>query len=54
MKHRLVNQLRAENKRLRVKMKTMVEKRPNNCPMCSGISDETIEQFKEKMMSKCR
>ena len=54
MKHRLVKQLKAENKRLRAKMKTTVEKEgDNNCPMCSGISDETLKQLENKTMSKC-
>ncbi|MCK5607399.1 hypothetical protein KAR91_36280 [Candidatus Pacearchaeota archaeon] len=54
MKHRLVKQLKAENKRLRAKMRTMVEKKAdNNCPMCSGISDETLKQLEKKTMSKC-
>lgn len=54
MKHQQVKRLKAEIKRLKAKMRTMVEKKEdNNCPMCSGISDETLKSLEEKAMSKC-
>ncbi len=53
MKHRLVKQLRADNKRLKAKMRTMIEKETdNNCPMCCGISDESLKQLEKKVMDK--
>ena len=53
MKHRLVKQLKAENKRLKAKVRTMVEKETDNdCPMCGGISDESLRQLEKKVMNK--
>ncbi|MCK5600620.1 hypothetical protein KAR91_02055 [Candidatus Pacearchaeota archaeon] len=48
MKHRLVKQLKAENKRLKLALRVLGKKRKNNCPMCAGVSDESLDQMMEK------
>ena len=54
MKHQLVKQLRAENKKLKAEMRMMVEKKEDNdCLVCSGISDGSLRQLEKKIMSKC-
>lgn len=56
MKHRQVKQLKAEIKRLKSDIKKVGAENKGNCPMCclySGVSDETLKQMKEKVLSKC-
>lgn len=52
MKHKLVNKLKAENKRLRREMKNIKHPK-NDCPMCSGVSDETRKRMQEQLTDKC-
>lgn len=53
MKHKLVNKLKAENKRLKAELRAARKEENNNCPMCSGVTDETLDRMEEKAMSKC-
>ena len=45
-----------EIKRLKSDIKKVASENEGNCPMChlySGVSDETLKQMKEKVLSKC-
>ena len=48
MKHRQVKQLKAEIKRLKLALRVSGGKKKNNCPMCAGVSDESLDQMMEK------
>jgi hypothetical protein len=53
MKHKLVKRLEAENKRLKAELRAARKEKINNCPMCSGVTDESLDRMKEVAMSKC-
>ena len=52
-KHKLVNKLKADNRRLKAELRAARKGEVNNCPMCSGVTDETLDKMKEITMSKC-